>query len=83
MAKRLSPKLKTPTTPGPVAAAVGGAESDEFRRQSKELVSDWKGKGAATSYLELDGLNHFTVLSNLRDPQFSLTRRIKAQMGVA
>ncbi|MCB1741275.1 MAG: alpha/beta hydrolase [Gammaproteobacteria bacterium] len=82
-ARRLSPVLRQPTTPGPVVAAVGSAESDEFRRQSQSLVSTWKSKGAATTYLELEGFNHFSILSSLRDPTFTLTRRLKEQMGVS
>jgi arylformamidase len=44
-----------------VIAAVGGAESAEFLRQSQGLARRWARGGAAAAVLELPGRNHFTV----------------------
>jgi arylformamidase len=56
-ARALSPALLPP--PGrPLIAAVGGEESSEFLRQSREFAAAWGGRAEV-----LAGLNHFTVLN--------------------
>jgi len=68
-ARALSPTFQDPAD-GAVHAVVGGAESDEFRRQTRDFAEAW----GATSE-ELPGLNHFTVLDPLADPDSALTGR--------
>ncbi|MDB5412167.1 MAG: alpha/beta hydrolase [Rubritepida sp.] len=69
MARALSPALMT--SPGrPLHAVVGGAESPEFLRQSREFSAAWGGTEEA-----LPGLDHFTVLSPLSQPDSPLTMR--------
>lgn len=63
MARRNSPTLLKPAVRCPVVAAVGGAESDEFRRQSRAFVEAWKPHGLPIEYLEVPGKNHTTVVS--------------------
>ena len=60
-AARLSPVSMRPRAGVRVALAVGGAESDEFKRQSAELARLW---GAAAP-LVLAGANHFSLLDGL------------------
>lgn len=55
---------------------VGANESPAFIRQSREMAAAWGGKGVETHVELLDGLNHFTVLDPLRDPQSALVRRL-------
>jgi arylformamidase len=55
---------------------VGGAETPEFIRQSRDMAADWAAKGADTRFEALDGLNHFTVLDPLADPDSALVKRI-------
>ena len=55
---------------------VGGAETSEFIRQSRDMAEHWGAKGADTRFEVLDGLNHFTVLDPLADPDSGLVRRI-------
>jgi len=74
-AVRLSPIHMKPAHPMSVVVAVGGAESDEFRRQSREFAAVWQQRGAETHYYALDGLNHFTVLEALGDPASELGAR--------
>ena len=81
-AKRNSPALMRPTTAGPVTVCVGGDESEEFCWQSKDLAARWKEHGASVSYMEAPGLNHFTILRDLGDARFDVTRRLVAQMGL-
>ncbi|WP_199086929.1 alpha/beta hydrolase [Bosea sp. ASV33] len=62
-------------------AVVGGAESDEYHRQSRRLVDVWGLEGVTTRYEEIPGANHFTVIAGLTDPENAMTRRIATLAG--
>ena len=66
------------STPGGTVldCVVGGAETSEFIRQSRAMADHWGGKGVETRFEALPGLNHFTVLEPLTDPDNALVRRI-------
>ncbi|MDX1512765.1 MAG: alpha/beta hydrolase [Gammaproteobacteria bacterium] len=81
-ARRTSPALTSPTVTGPVTVCVGGEESDEFRWQSQDFASRWKEHGADVTYVEVPDKNHFTILRDLGDPDFDLTRRLLRRMGL-
>jgi arylformamidase len=68
-ARALSPGL-LPSPARPLHAVVGGAESGEFLRQSREFAHAWGG-----GYEALAGLDHFTVLDPLPDARHPLTMR--------
>lgn len=68
-ARALSPRFQDPPD-GALHAVVGAAESDEFRRQTRDFAEAW----GATSE-EIPGLNHFTVLDPLTDADSALTIR--------
>lgn len=55
---------------------VGGAESPEFIRQSRDMAAVWGEQGAETRFEALEGLDHFTVLNPLFDPESALIARI-------
>ena len=55
---------------------VGADETAEFIRQSRDMAVAWAAKGAQTRFEVLPGLNHFTVLSPLTDPDSPMIRRI-------
>jgi arylformamidase len=57
-------------------AAVGGAESAEFLRQSRDIVAAWSRAGLACEYLEVPAANHFTVVEALADPTSALSARV-------
>lgn len=57
-------------------AWVGGDESGEFLRQSREVAETWGKKGVATRYVPVAGTNHFTVLDALADPDSAMIRRL-------
>ncbi|CAH0235221.1 alpha/beta hydrolase [Roseomonas sp. CECT 9278] len=68
-ARTLSPRFQDPAD-GALHVVVGGAESDEFRRQSRDFAEAWGG-----TLDEIAGANHFTVLDPLTDPDSALSRK--------
>ena len=80
-ARRLSPVLLKPATKAPMVIAAGGAESDEFRRQSRLLADAWK-EYAPVEHFELPGLNHFTILTATATADSRLTRARLGLMGM-
>ncbi len=61
----LSPIDLEPRVTGPLTVAVGGAETAEFRRQSRELAASWGRHLRHCAYEEIAGANHFTALDAL------------------
>ncbi|MBA4804849.1 MAG: alpha/beta hydrolase [Brevundimonas sp.] len=66
------------STPGGTTldCLVGAGESSEFLRQSRMMADLWGARGVETRFEALPGLNHFTVLDPLFDPDSALVRRI-------
>jgi arylformamidase len=66
------------STPGGTVldCIVGADETSEFVRQSRDMADLWGGKGVETRFEALPGLNHFTVLDPLFDPDSALVQRI-------
>jgi arylformamidase len=71
-ARRLSPR-SWPSPGRPLHAVVGGAESGEYLRQSREMAAAWGG-----SWEALPGEDHFTVLAPFADPAHPVTVRAAA-----
>lgn len=82
-ARRLSPVSLRPATAAPLTIAVGGGETDEFIRQAEELDRAWGKAGAECRLMVRPGLNHFTILAELADPESALGRAVLDQMGLA
>ena len=59
-----------------LVAAVGGEESNEFKRQTKNISETWHEQGAAAMALTLPGENHFSVIEGLSQPDHLLTRTL-------
>ena len=59
-----------------LTAAVGGNESSEFLRQSRDMSAAWREAGVDTAYRELDGKDHFTVIEDLIDPESAMVREL-------
>lgn len=74
-AHALSPRWQAPAR-GEMHAVVGGAESDEFRRQTRDFAAAWGGTAE-----EIAGANHFTVLDPFGDPDHPLVGRAVAMAG--
>ncbi|QRG08241.1 alpha/beta hydrolase [Xanthobacter dioxanivorans] len=81
-ARRLSPALWTVPAGRTFEAFVGGAESAEFLRQSRDLAVTWRAQGTLTAHHEVPGANHFTVVDGLADPSSHMVRRL-AEMARA
>jgi arylformamidase len=75
-ARQVSP-LFWPAPKGRVFdALVGGLESSEFLRQSREIADTWGKGGAQTRYEAIAGKNHFTAIDALSDPQSAMVGRL-------
>ena len=61
-------------------AWAGGAESDEFARQSALICSHWGKQGADISGMPNAGLTHFTVMDAWCDPEHALHQAALALM---
>jgi len=57
-------------------AVVGGIESSEFLRQSKDFAEAWRQDNVATRYEAIAAANHFTVLDPLTDAGSAMVKRI-------
>jgi arylformamidase len=68
-ARALSPRFLPPPG-GELHAVVGAEESGEYLRQTRDFAAAWGGTQEA-----LPGLNHFTILDPLTDPDHPLTVR--------
>jgi arylformamidase len=75
-ARRISP-LFWPVARGRVLdAVVGGIESSEFLRHSREIATEWGKRGVETRYEAVPGMNHFTVCDPMTDPNSAMTKRL-------
>jgi arylformamidase len=66
---------------GSLDAVVGGDESAEYFRQSREIVAAWGAAGLATRFAVVPGANHFTAIAPLADPTSAMTLRLKQLAG--
>lgn len=76
----VSPQTWPVPAGGRFSAVVGGDESSEYLRQSRDLTSRWHGPGLEGELDIQAGANHFTVINPLADPGSALTRSL-ARLG--
>ena len=76
-ARRLSPVVIPPATTAPLYTAVGGDESDEFKRQNALIARAWRYAFAGD--IPMPGRNHLTVVEELANPDSAL---FKGAMGM-
>jgi arylformamidase len=69
---RLSPARSLPEDAGPLLAAVGADETEEFRRQQDELLAAWRARGLTAGTVDLPGRHHFDVVDALGEPDHPL-----------
>jgi arylformamidase len=78
-ARAASPLFRPPPPKGKrLLAAVGGEESAEFQRQSREIAENWRKVGVAAECEVIAGTNHFTIVDELVRPGSGLLTRIVA-----
>jgi arylformamidase len=74
---RAASPLTWPAPKGQVFdAVVGSLESSEFLRQSRVIAETWSKGGAQTRYEAIAGMNHFTIIDALTDPQSAMVGRL-------
>ncbi len=71
-----SPMRHLHTAPVPLAVAVGGAESAEFRRQTADYAA-----ATGAKLLEVEGRHHFDILDDLASPYGKLWRTVELMAG--
>jgi arylformamidase len=76
-ARAASPQFRPPAPKGRrLIAAVGGDESGEFLRQSREIAEAWSKVGLDATSEVIAGTNHFTVVDELLRPDSAMLKRI-------
>ena len=80
---RNSPIHQIPDHMPATVVAVGGGETDEFRRQSRIYADACRAKGFAVSYLEVGDFDHVNVAGEYRNRLSPLTAALFAQMGLS
>ncbi len=84
MARRNSPVHLVPATArGPLLLAVGGLEGDEYHRQTESFATAWRRRGLAAEVLDMDGHDHFSIVTELLDPGTPLSRAVLRLMGLS
>jgi arylformamidase len=77
----LSPQWRRGATATRYLCAVGCAETDGFRVQSRNFVTALREHGCVAQLLEVPKRNHFDVLDDLADPQAALFRSAHALLS--
>lgn len=77
-----SPVFKEPIELCPLLIAVGGAETNEFLDQSRELNNKWKNKTSSAELMIMPGMNHFSVLDSFCDTNSLLHKSVCRMMKI-
>ncbi|MEM7444258.1 MAG: alpha/beta hydrolase [Pseudomonadota bacterium] len=80
---RLSPANHVPSTSGPLIAAVGGEETDEFIRQQADYAAAWRGRGLPMVEVDCPDQNHFEIVNLLKDSESALMRAVRGMVGIS
>lgn len=76
-----SPIFSVPRrSPAHLLAAVGGRETDEFRRQTRDYLARWRAAGNRGDEIAMPDHNHFDIALSLGDPQGDLSRAVVASI---
>lgn len=76
-ARKVSPALwPAPAKERTLIAAVGGAESREFIRQSLDIAARWSAAGVKAECVVIPGANHFTIVDELARADSAMVQRI-------
>lgn len=72
----MSPMRHPPTPAVPLTVVVGGAETAGFVGQSRAFAQTCCAHGSASSYVEMPGHHHFSIMQLLESPDGPLARMI-------
>ena len=78
--RRNSPIHQIPDSAPELIVAVGGGETDEFRRQSRSFADAWCARGLEGEYLEVLDLDHVNVSAEYQRLESPLTGELFRQM---
>ena len=73
---RLSPIGFIPAVAPKISIAVGGAETDEFVRQSRDYHEAWCAAGLDAELLVIENRHHFDILDGFQDTESALFHTI-------
>ena len=82
MAAEVSLLKHRPTTNCPMLVVVGSRETEDYRRQSRDVTDHWRALGNACALLELPGRHHFDAVLEWADPESAVFKAHCAVMGV-
>jgi arylformamidase len=79
LVRRLSPVTMPPATSAALYTAVGGDESDEFKRQNALIARAWRATFAGD--IPMPGRNHLSVVEELANPDSALFKGAMEMMN--
>ena len=66
----------------PMLVAVGQMETEDYRRQSRDVANHWRSQGNACQLFELPGKHHYDAVLDWANPQSALFKAHCALMGL-
>lgn len=81
-AARNSPLLTRPPVDRPVAISWAERDTEEFKRQSRELAAAWGAQARDLAIFEQPGVNHFDCLFDWANPRSRLWRETMRLLGL-
>lgn len=75
-ARAVSPTSMPAPTGRTLIAAVGGAESREFVRQSLDIAARWSAAGVKAECVVVPGANHFSIVDEIVRPDSAMLDRV-------
>ena len=76
----LSPAWMKPATHAPLITAVGGLETDEFKRQNRLIAQQWSS--VFRTDVAMPGDHHFSICDGLASPASPLHRATLELLGL-
>jgi arylformamidase len=77
----LSPVRLTPRPHVTINATVGDQEAEEFVRNTKELITAWRGRGAEVTEIAAPDFHHFDILDEFGRMGRPMFERVRQVMG--
>ncbi|XP_017272383.1 kynurenine formamidase isoform X2 [Kryptolebias marmoratus] len=78
---RLVPQLKLSSSGCRIVVAVAENDSPEFRRQSEEYYETLKARGLNVTLEDVANADHFSIIEQLVDEEYRLTKLLLKMMG--